>query len=632
MAGKTRIRTEDITLVRERVSLETVAAAHVSLKRVGANLVGLCPFHEEKTPSFTISPTRNLWYCFGCGRGGDVIKFTQDIENLDFVEAVEQLASIAGISLRYDTTPTSGPAGDTARGERSRLIDITTAACGFYRTQLYTKEAHPARQFLADRGFDKATAEHFGVGYAPRGWDALTQHLRQAGYRDSDILTAGLATRSSKTGRLVDRFRGRLIWPIRDPSGIVLGFGARKLYDDDTGPKYLNTPETPLFVKSQVLYGLDLARPAITRHKRIIVVEGYTDVMAFHAAGEPCAVATCGTAFGPGHVRLLRRLLPEDGEIIFAFDGDTAGQKAALRILNIDPWLHTRSVVAVAPEGMDPCELRLAYGNHALTDLLTRSTPLVEYTLRAAVAHHNLTTPEGRTNALHATAPILRSISNPALRYQYEQYTARLIGLPYDTVTATIRRAASSPRTTLTQPQRSSAPSSPAVDGPPRPDPRDPALRAERETLRLLVQAPTATQPYLHTVTPGDYSHPAYQAAADAIYTAFASNPNPEPATWPAVIQQHTPHPSVRALIIELAVDPGDTTAGGPIDLPTIDPTHIQHAFLAVAIRAVDRQITHTRTALGNPDISDDDMNALLAEAARLVARRNELATQASSL
>mgnify|MGYP002871096428 FL=1 len=299
--------------MRERARLEDVVSEHVTLKSAGVgSLKGLCPFHDERTPSFHVRPQLGYWHCFGCGEGGDVITFIEKIHHLGFAEAVEYLADRTGVQLRYEE-------GGAVRrgvepGTRQRLMDANRLAEAWFREQLATPEAQPGRDFLTSRGFDRHAAAHFGVGYAPAGWDNLARYLRSSGYTEAELVDSGLCSRGGQDGRRVyDRFRGRLIWPIRDVTGATVGFGARKLSEEDQGPKYLNTPETPVFHKSQVLYGLDLAKREVARSHRIVVVEGYTDVMAAHLSGVTTAVATCGTAFGADHVRVVRRLLGGSG-------------------------------------------------------------------------------------------------------------------------------------------------------------------------------------------------------------------------------------------------------------------------------------------------------------------------------
>src|ERR671939_975775 len=433
MAGRGRIRAADIALVRERAKVEDVIGEHLQLKRAGSSLKGLCPFHDEKSPSFHVTPTRQLWNCFGCGEGGDVITFIQKIDHLSFTEAVELLAGRAGIDLHYEDDggrPTGAPDRSQA-GQRARLVAANTAAAAFYAAQLGSPEAAPARQFLADRGFYRQVALDFGCGFAPGGWNTLTRHLRGLGYTQAELVTAGLAKESSR-GTLIDRFHRRLIWPIRDLTGDVIGFGARKLMDDDPGPKYLNTPETPLYKKSSVLYGVERAKRDIARRHQAVIVEGYTDVMACHVAGVTTAVASCGYALGPEPINVLRRLLMDQdefrGEVVYTFDGDAAGQAAAMKTFAEDQRFVAQTFVAVEPDGRDPCELRQAHGDAAVRDLIARRSPLIEFVLKTTLAEYDLDTVEGRVAALEKTAPLLASIKDHALRPAYARRLAGLIG------------------------------------------------------------------------------------------------------------------------------------------------------------------------------------------------------------
>ena len=427
MAG--RIRDEDIALVRERSPVEEVVGEYLQLRSAGGgSLKGLCPFHEEKTPSFNVTPARGLFYCFSCSEGGDVIRFVQMIDHLSFAEAVERLAARAGIELRYEQ---GGHVPGQEQTQRRRLIEAHRAAAEFYTERLVGADAGAGRAFLSSRGFEQADAERFGIGFAPAEWDAATRHLHGRGFTDAELLSGGLASHGRRG--LIDKFRGRLIWPIRDLSGDVIAFGARKLRDDDDGPKYLNTPETALFKKSSVLYGADLAKRDIAQRRQAIIVEGYTDVMACHLAGLTTAVATSGTSFGDGHITILRRLLMDDsqfrGEVVFTFDGDRAGQRAALRAFGMEEKFVTQTFVAVQPDGLDPCDLRLARGDGAVRDLIAQRVPLFEFAIRSALDDHDLNTAEGRLAALDAAAPIVGKIKDRGLRQLYAVSLDRWLGM-----------------------------------------------------------------------------------------------------------------------------------------------------------------------------------------------------------
>ena len=427
MAG--RIRDEDIALVRERSAIEEVVGEYLQLRNAGAgSLKALCPFHDEKTPSFHVTAARGLWYCFSCSEGGDVIKFVQKIDNLGFTEAIERLANRAGIDLRYEQ---GGHIPGQEQSQRRRLIEAHKTAAEFYAEQLGSPAAQAGRDFLSSRGFELADARRFGVGYAPAEWEALTKHLRGRGFTEKELLAGGLA-RQGRRG-LIDMFRGRLIWPVADLSGDVIAFGARKLDADDDGPKYLNTPETSLFKKSAVLYGIDHAKRDIAQRRQAVLVEGYTDVMACHLAGVTTAVATSGTSFGEGHITILRRLLMDDsqfrGEVIFTFDGDAAGQRAALRAFSMEERFVTQTFVAVQADGLDPCDLRVARGDAAVRDLIAQRVPLFEFAIRSALHEHNLETAEGRLAALDAAAPIVARIKDRGLRQLYAVNLDRWLGM-----------------------------------------------------------------------------------------------------------------------------------------------------------------------------------------------------------
>ena len=365
MAG--RILQADVDEVKARTNIADIIGERVALKSAGIGAMkGLCPFHDERSPSFNVRPQAGFYHCFGCNESGDVYSFLRAMDHVSFTEAVERLAGRIGYTLHYE----DGGAAPETTG-RARMYAANGAAAEFFRAQLATPEAETARRFLGERGFDAGAAAHFGVGYAPKGWSNLRDALHKLGFSDDELSAAGLVSQGQRG--VYDRFRGRAVWPIRDVTSQVIGFGARKLYDDDQGPKYLNTPETPVYRKSQVLYGLDLAKRDISRDHRVVVVEGYTDVMACHLAGITTAIASCGTAFGSDHISVLRRVMGDDsasGEVVFTFDPDAAGQKAALRAFGDEKRFAAQTYVAVAPEGLDPCDLRLQRGDGAVRALM----------------------------------------------------------------------------------------------------------------------------------------------------------------------------------------------------------------------------------------------------------------------
>ena len=561
MAG--RIRDEDIVLVRERARIEDVVREYVSLKSAGGgSLKGLCPFHDERSPSFHVTPSRGMWYCFGCGEGGDVLSFVQKIDHLSFAEVVEKLADRTGVELRYVE---GGAAINRQQGQRTRLVEAHKQAAAFYVEQLATAEAQVGRDFLTSRGFDADFAGVFGVGFAPKGWDALTGHLRKKAFTDAELLAGGLVSQGNRG--VYDRFRGRLVWPIRDLGGDVIGFGARRLFDDDDGPKYLNTPETPIYKKSQVLYGIDLARREISKRQQAVIVEGYTDVMACHLAGIPTAVATCGTSFGTEHIKVLRRLLMDDdqmrGNVIFTFDGDAAGRKAALRAFEEDQRFVTQTFVAVEPSGLDPCDLRLQHGDAAVLSLVERRVPLFEFAIRSTLAGYDLESAEGRVAALRDAAPVVAKIRDTALRPEYARRLAGWLGIDVETVVKAVKAAERTvtssrrePAAVTSQPAPEPRPSSAAMPRAQTGQRRDPALVVEREALKCALQEPAVMADWYESVEDTAYTHPTARQVHLAIAGAGFPSADVSGLAWIDAVLASAEDDQVRRLIRELAVEP----------------------------------------------------------------------------
>lgn len=620
MAG--RIRDEDIALVRERTAIADVISEVVTLKSAGGgNLKGLCPFHDEKSPSFNVSPARNVFYCFGCGVGGDAIKFLMDAEHLSFVESVERLAARAGIQLRYVEDDRSAPRTRPQQGQRQRLVAAHAAAVDFYRAQLTTAGARPAREFLAGRGFDRAAAERYGCGFAPDGWDLLTKHLRQQGFTHDELVTAGLS-RPARSGSLIDRFRRRLMWPIRDITGDVIGFGARKLFDDDDGPKYLNTPETPIYKKSHVLYGIDQAKREIAKQGKVVVVEGYTDVMACHLADVPTAVATCGTAFGGDHISVLRRVLFDSderaGEIIFTFDGDAAGQKAALRAFEDDQRFVGRTFIAVSPDNMDPCELRLAKGDLAVRDLVARREPLVDFALRHIVSRYDLDTVDGRIEAMHRAAPLVAMVKDREKREGYGRRLAEdLLGMEIDVVQRAVRAASSPTAAKGSTPVAKSTATGPVVDSP--------QARVEREALKLALQEPALAGPMFDAVEASEYRDPIHSSVRTAIAAAGGASSAASGAVWIEKVRDLCEDLAGQALVSELSVEP--LRLDGPPDprYVAIQLARLQRGSVTARIREVKSKLQRV-----NPVNNKDEYFALFGELLSLEQHARALGQQAA--
>ena len=580
MAG--RIRAEDVASVKERTSIEDVVRDHVTLRPAGVgSLKGLCPFHDEKTPSFTVRPAVGSYHCFGCGEGGDVLSFVQKVEHLTFTESVERLAAKLGLELRYEEG--GGPReGGMSLGKRSRLIEAHRVAQEFYASLLLDTgkpDARVGRDFLRERGFDGSAAERFGIGFAPQGGEALSRHLRQKGFTEDEMVTGGLSGRGSRG--LYDRFRGRLVWPIRDTTGDTVGFGARRLFDDDRiAAKYLNTSETPIYKKSQVLYGLDAAKKAISTERRAVVVEGYTDVMAAHLSGVEGAVATCGTAFGIEHIKILRRIMRDETDgpqarVVFTFDGDAAGQKAAMKAFGEDQRWAAQSFVAVAPDGMDPCELRIAKGDAAVKALVDDAVPMFEFAVRTTIRRFDLDTAEGRVQAMKAVAPIIGSIRDTSLRPEYTRTVSGWLGIEVEQMATEVKKAGRVRHDEATDPRHSPAGTDevpepvPGEAAPlPVPDLRDPVVFTERQLLQALIQYPGQfTDEAVDSLRPEAFVAPAHRAVLDGIRIAAPTARKASTAAWVAAVGEAAPL-AVRSLVSELSVAPlptrYDTSSGLP--------------------------------------------------------------------
>jgi DNA primase len=594
-----RIRDSDIAQVRERVRIDEVIGEYVSLRRAGGGaLKGLCPFHDEKSPSFNVRPAHGTFHCFGCGEGGDVIAFVMKIDHLGFVESVERLADRAGVQLTYEG---GGPGPARDRGTRNRLLDAHRAAAEFYAEQLSSPDAAKAREYLAERGFDEPMARTFGCGFAPGGWNKLTRHLLGRGFEMDELYKAQLA-REGRQGP-VDRFHRRLLWPLKDLGGDVVGFGARRLFDDDPiQAKYLNTSESPIFKKSQVLFGIDLAKREIAKRRQAVVVEGYTDVMAMHAAGVPTAVAACGTAFGDDHMMVLRRLLIDDevfrGEVIFTFDGDAAGQKAALKAFEGDQQFAAYTYIAVAPDGMDPCELRQDKGDQQVRDLIARRRPLFEFAIRQQLAGYDLDSVDGQVAALQRMVPLVAQIKDPASRDGYATKLAWWVGWSDESmVVGRVRQTAGVvPERTVRRTRRPTAdPNQGAlgveVSGLARPNPTDPRLRTQREALKVALQEPGLAGPMYDGLPEDAFTEPAYLALHRAILAAGGVTSGLAGAAMFDAVGQHCADPTVRRLLSELAVE----------RLPVrseIDVRYVSAILAAMQREVVARQIADLKSQL----------------------------------
>jgi DNA primase len=544
--------------------------------------------------------------------GGNVFDFVMRHDNMTWVEAVQLLADRYGVQLRY--VEDGGTARREDPGIRKRILDANRAAAEFFVKALLAPDGVDARKMLSDRGFRQAQVEPFGVGFAPRGGRELHQALTEQGFSEQELVKAGLIRENGG----YDVFQGRVIWPIRDSAGSVLGFGARKLYDDDRMPgKYINTTETPVYKKSQVLYGLDLARRAIGSKGQAVVMEGYTDVMAAHVSGVDTAVAACGTAFGAEHAKLLQRILGggerHRGQVIFTFDGDAAGQKAALKAYALEAEFEADTSVAVDGEGLDPCDLRMKYGDNAIPELIAQAKPLYRYVMANILTSYDLDRADARVAAARELIGLVHSVRDTEKRDQFLQEVAGAVGLDMDEVRRLAKQGAS-------QGQRSAkkTPAVPAdiptpVASVQRPNPRDPVLSSQRGVLRLILQVPTYFTQDWCALVPEDFTHPAYRAIFSAVLaTAF------RPDGWGELVRDAAPEGVVRQLVLELLVEQ-----------PPREPNQAYvDAYVArVRLPRIEQAIAEARSAanransLGNQDIYNPSFQQwldLMAEQGRL--------------
>jgi DNA primase len=591
MAG--RIKDTDVAYVRDHSPIDDVVGDYVQLKGAGGGQKkGLCPFHDEKSPSFHVTPSKGYFHCFGCQVGGDVIAFIMKLEHLTFTETVERLADRIGYTLTYE-------AGGTTTGpsiNRSRLVAANLASATYYQEQLQLPQAQHGRDFLTKRGFDRDAAKNFGVGYAPDEWDSLYKFLKGKGFTDEELMLAGLVKEGTRGP--IDRYRNRLIWPVKDISGDVVGFGARKLASDDVdqGPKYLNSPETPIYKKNQILYGLDMAKKEISKTRQVVIVEGYTDVMAAHLAGVTTAVATCGTAFGDEHIRIIRRLLMDAdafrGEVIFTFDGDAAGQKAALRAFEDDQKFVAQTFVAVEKSGMDPCELRQEHGDAAVRELIARRVPLFEFAIKSVIAAYDITAPEGRVNALNQVAPLIGKIRDASLRPEYVRLLAGWLGMEVDIVATAVKRSGS--RTENTQSSQVNL--------------TDPILVLEREVLKVKLQISDLASSWVD-LEQNAFSYPAYDALRKLIDST-------DTFTTESLLDK-CDSDEMKSLVTELTVEPIRTDG-------EVSDRYITSIFARLREVALTRAIAEIKSTLQrlNPVENDAQYQEIFGQLVAMEAAR----------
>ena len=599
-----RVKQSDIEQLKDRVDIVELIGSYISLKAAGpGSFKGLCPFHGEKSPSFHVRSNPAFYHCFGCGVGGDAFKFVKEIDKVGFSEAIEKLAQRTGYQLTYEE-------GERETSNRNLLLNINKAASEYYKSQLQSEEGKAARDFLVARGFDLDSISEFEVGYAPKGWQNLSQHLTEKGFTLEDQALAGLLSKGEKG--FYDRFRGRVLWPIRDANSQVVGFGARKLYVEDQGPKYLNTPETPVYHKSTVLYGLDLARREIASKRQVIVVEGYTDVMACHLAGEKTAVATCGTAFGEEHIKLINRLLGQSTDpasVVFTFDPDAAGEKAALRVYGDASKFNALTFVASGPAGLDPSDLRQQQGDSAVVEMLKNRKPLFEFVIQHRLSQFKLSDIDSRVAAARAAAPVVAEIVDPALRSGYTRMLAEWVSLDVTDVSAMVGGNKNQATRARVEPLRTS-------DALPTTEPI--ADKLETQIMQVLVQNPTAfSVSQLRRMQAAGISTPDYKALLEIVLENAERISEPSFANL-LVTAADEP---LQAVVRQLALAPLPLKSEADLGKYSLGIVN------AAMIKALDREKTDLLAALRRAELaaSEEQKVAIQRQLVELEAERRSL-------
>lgn len=568
---------DDINELRERSDIVEVISAHTQLKKAGAIFKGLCPFHQEKSPSFSVDPAKRLYHCFGCGAGGDVFTFLRQTEGLTFPEAADRLAVRLGMTLRTESgTPPPGGGG------RRRLLEASKMAAEYFAGLLASSpEAANARRYVQARGFDEADARTWGLGYSPAGRDTLYRRLLAARFSPEQIVEAGLAL-VTEHGEHRDRFRGRLMFPIADLAGDIVGFGARALGDEP--PKYLNSPETALYHKSKLLFGLDRARKEMARSGQAVVTEGYTDVIALHKVGVTSAVATCGTALGEEHFAVIKRWCDR---VILAFDADAAGSFASERGFGIDEKVGLQVLVALLPAGRDPADVATGDGAEATQAVLEAAVPLMAFMLESELARHRSDTPEAKARALRSLAAIVAREPNRIVRGEYAFWMARRLCVDERQV-----------QQELSELRRQEDPAAP-----PRVVRLSGQVRLEREALALLLDRPQVLGRVQAWLTEDHFTTPEHRQIFRAVLALPAGGAG-------SVLDALDDEPS-RRLAAELALTP-----------PT--SSEEEEVFLRLEELRLQRQIESLRATLGRLDPGADTpgFDSLFEELMRLESQR----------
>jgi DNA primase len=576
---------DSIERLRDAVDMAELVGSKTDLRRVGTRLTGLCPFHDERTPSFSVNVQDKLFYCFGCHAKGDAIGFVEQTEGLDFREAVEFLAERYGIELQLEN---EDPQAEARRRRRERLLALLDRAARFYDSYLWeSTEAARARDYLAGRGFSEEILRRFRVGYSPSAWDRMLLGARQSGFSEEELMAAGLAQRGRDGRSAYDRFRGRIMFPLADGRGRVLGFGARQM-GEGRGPKYLNTSENELYHKGRQLFGLDIARAEAAKSGRIVVVEGYTDVLALHQAGIREAVAIMGTA-------LTQEQLAEVGRaasaLVLALDADRSGQEAMLRASRLAEERGLELRVVEMPEGMDPAELVTSAGSEEFVGRMERAVPMIEFQVRRVLADADLGTPSGRDKALGEARKLISAVpERTATRDALVREAADRLDVPVDYVLA------------APAPVRSRPAYSEGDPGPERPAPAgapsglgDASLAAERAYLSMCLASGALGREYLERLSEEHLSSPALRSARQHLVASFddplAGLSEDDPATAAVVTG-----------VAMAAQEQGEAT----------EPA-LRMSFLQLELRRIEREMRR----------ADDDARRMQLAGARQQVRRD---------
>ncbi len=619
MAG--RILKEDIDALRQQADIVAVIGDYTTLRRAGRSFKGLCPFHTERTPSFTCTPEGNFFHCFGCGASGDIYDFLQRVEGMDFPEAVETLARRTGFPLRYEQLSNRER---RAIGERSRLLAVSHLARDHFVRRLLGDEGTAAREYLKGRGFGRGEADVFQLGFAPEAWDDLSRALVADGVEPEDLIAIGVSVRNDRGG-LRDRFRGRVIFPIHDPGGDVIGFGGRVLPGIDFGdfepPKYLNSPETPLYHKSRVLYGVPQARSEIVARDQVLICEGYTDVIALHQAGFANAVATCGTAVGVDHLRALARY---SRHVVLAFDADRAGIQAAERAWDAVRELTGAGTTSLElsvlplPDGRDPADLVRDVGADGLRAAVAGAQPVVPFLIASRLEQADLTNEQGRVAALREALIVLGREADPELRRAWARSEiARPLGLAYDLVAATAARQGIA-LDVVEGVATTRAPRPSRRDAAPAPDPAVADARLERAVLRVILQEPGILPEAAEQLDAESFHHPSAAAVWRAVLAAGG------PGVGPEEVLAAAEDDMVRDLVRGLMLEEDPAAAGVEVELRRMAATDLVHRMLSRDLVVLEQELRERLAAVdaaGEPQT----MLALQRELQELAARRRAL-------